>query len=122
MAKKGKSARQKGHAYERKIKNEMIDLGFTQCETSRYESKKLDDAKVDLCNTGPFYVQCKAVENMGAAHKVLAEMPGGDKIDLVFHKRNRKGEVVSMSKDNFYRLIDKISNVMGNGFFHLESI
>ena len=106
MAGKGKSARQKGHAYERKIKNEFIELGFTNCETSRYESKKLDDAKVDLCNTGPFNVQIKAVENLGSAHKTLAEMPKDEKINLVFHKKNHKGEVVSMIKEDFYNLIE----------------
>lgn len=105
MAGRGKSARQKGHAYERKIRSEFVDLGFENCETSRYESKKLDDAKVDLCNTGPFNVQCKSVETLGSAHKTLSEMPNDEKVNLVFHKRNNKGEVVSMKKEDFYNLM-----------------
>jgi hypothetical protein len=31
-----------GHAYERQIMHEMIDLGFTKCKTSRNESRILD--------------------------------------------------------------------------------
>ena len=108
MASKGKSARQKGHAYERKIKNEFIEMGYSDCETSRYESKKLDDAKVDLTNTGIFHVQCKAVEILWSAHKTLSEMPTDEKINVVFHKKNRKGEVVSMTKEDFYRMIELI--------------
>ena len=109
MASRGKSARQKGHAYERKIKNEFIDMGFSNCETSRYESKKLDDAKVDLCNTGPFHIQCKATERLGSVHKILSEMPTDDKINLVFHKMNHKGEVISMRKKDFYKILELLS-------------
>lgn len=113
MAKKGRSARQKGHAYERKIKNEFIEIGFSDCETSRYESKKVDDSKVDLCNTGPFNVQCKAVETLGSAHKTLKEMPTDENINLVFHKRNRKGEVVSMMKEDFYKILEVFKKTPG---------
>lgn len=110
MASKGRSARQKGHGYELKIKNEMIEMGFTKCETSRYESKKLDDAKVDLTNTAPLSIQCKAVENLGSAHSTLKTMPKDDNINLVFHKKNHKGEVVSMMKEDFYKILKALIN------------
>lgn len=108
MAKKGSSARNKGHTYERKIRDEFRDLGFKDCETSRYESKKLDDAKVDLTNTGIFNVQCKAVERLGNLHDVLNSMPDDDKLNLVFHKRNRKGDLVAMKAEDFYKLIKEL--------------
>jgi len=47
-----------GHAYERQIMHEMIDLGFTKCKTSRNESRILDAQGSDLTGL-PFHVQCK---------------------------------------------------------------
>lgn len=115
MAKRGRSARKKGHNYELKIRQEFIELGFTQCATSRYESKSRDDKKVDLVNTGSFNVQAKAVENMGSSHKVLKEMPKErKKINLVFHKKNRQGEVVSLWKKDFYAIIEALKELYEN--------
>lgn len=97
------NARKKGHTYELQIRDFFIDLGFKECVSSRLESKRMDDMKVDLCYTGPFHVQCKAIENLGSSHKVLAEMPK-DKMPVVFHKKNRQGTVVSMSMETFKAL------------------
>jgi hypothetical protein len=106
MASKGRSAKQKGHDYERKIRNEMIELNFfPDCETSRNESRKKDGEKVDLCYTDPFNVQCKAQERMGLVHNILKDMPSDDNINLVFDKRNYKGEVVCMTKEDFYKIL-----------------
>ena len=100
------NARNKGKGYELKIAEEFREiLGYEDCVTSRSESKRLDDAGVDLCNTGFFQVQCKAWEKAPSYHDVLASMPQEEKkINVVFHKRNRKGEVVVMSKKDFYRM------------------
>jgi hypothetical protein len=101
----GKGARNKGLNYERKIRREFIDLGFTACNTSRYESKKVDDSKVDLCNTEPFNIQCKAVETGINYNKLLAEMPKDENYNIVLHKRNRK-EIAVLSKSDFMELVE----------------
>lgn len=100
------NARNKGHNYERKIMNEWKKLGWKLCKTSRYANQQLDAMKVDLVETDPFQVQCKAVEAGINYHKLLGDMPNNDKSNLVFHKRNKK-EVVVMDKDTFYKLITK---------------
>lgn len=105
MAIRGKSARVKGHTFERDIAKKFRDAGWPECETSRFASKKMDDLKVDLVETHPFYVQCKAVENLGPVHNVLAEMPKTHHINLVFHKKARQGSIVAMSEDDFWKLI-----------------
>lgn len=110
MAKKKINARQKGHAYERAIVNELKDLGFEDCSTSRYSNRRLDDMKVDIDGMPMFHVQCKAIENMGSAHKVLKEMPEDEKYNVVFHKRNNMGSVVSMSKEDFYEILTILKN------------
>lgn len=102
------NGRNKGHSYERKIRKEMIELGYESCETSRYESKKKDDQKVDLCNTDPFNIQCKAVERGLNYFDVLNSMPNDTNHNVIFHKKNRKGELVVMRKEDFYEIIEAL--------------
>lgn len=100
------NARQKGHTYERKIAEEFRNLGYSECLTSRLESKRQDDLGIDLCNTGIWAVQCKAVEKLGSYHDILNKIPKHEKINVLFHKRNNKGETVTMSKSDFYKIIE----------------
>lgn len=103
----GKKSRNKGHNYERKIRNEFIALGFTNCNTTRFENLKLDSEKVDLCNTGCFNIQCKAVESGINYLNILTEMPKDEKYNIIFHKKNRK-EVAILPKADFYELIEML--------------
>lgn len=107
MASRGKSARQKGHSFELQIRDFFRELGYQDCVSSRSESKNLDDKGVDLCYTGDYHVQCKATEQLGSVHKVLSGMPN-EKINLVFHKRNRQGVVVSMTIEGFKKIFEKL--------------
>lgn len=102
------NARKKGHAYELDIRDYFRGLGWEHCVSSRSESKNKDDQGVDLCFTDPFNVQAKAVEKLGSTHDILAKMPKDKNINLVFHKRNRKGTVVSMTQESFTVLINMI--------------
>lgn len=105
------NARQKGHTYERKIAEEFRQLGYTECLTSRLESKRQDDLGIDLCHTGIWAVQCKAVEKLGSYHDILKAMPKHERINVLFHKRNNKGETVTMSKDDFYIIIKHLNEL-----------
>lgn len=98
-------ARDKGIAFEQRLAKTFREKGWTECLTSRHESKRLDDLGVDLCNTEPFYVQAKAVENLGSAHKVLKSMPKGNMLNVLFHKKNNQGVCVSMSEESFWALV-----------------
>ena len=110
------NSKQKGSAYERKLATEFRAFGFENCKTSRFESKMLDDLGVDLTHTGFFNVQAKAVERLGSYHDILASMPQDDNnYNNIFHKRNRKGEVVVMTKEDFYDIMQMlISTVIIN--------
>lgn len=101
-------ARNKGHSFERRVAQTFRNKGWVTCLTSRLESKHMDYKGVDLMYTHPFYVQCKAVErsSMGP-HDILANMPiEKDIIRVLFHKRNRKGTVVSLSEEDFWKLLE----------------
>jgi hypothetical protein len=105
------NARNKGNAYERAIRKELRERFYPNCETSRYGSKYADDVlKTDLINTGFLSIQCKATEKAPNFQEVLSTMPNDDKYNLIFHKRNRMGEVVVMSKCDFYELLAMIKN------------
>lgn len=103
------NARKKGHAFELYLVNLFKSLGFGECVSSRSESKRMDDAKVDLCYTEPFYVQAKAVEKLGCVHAILDSMPKKKGItNLVWHKKNRKGSIVCMKEEDFIVILKKM--------------
>jgi hypothetical protein len=96
------NSRAKGNAFEVKFCNRLKAIGFSAL-TSRNESKRLDDAGVDIVTDAPFFFQLKAVERLEPVHKILAKMPK-DKTRAVVHKRNREGVVVSMFYEDFEKL------------------
>lgn len=71
----------------------------------------LDDQKVDLTHTDPWFTQCKAQERGIYPHDILDSMPRTDNINVLFHKRNRKGEVVSMRKEDFYKVVKLVRHI-----------
>ena len=106
------NARKKGIGYELDIIKKLKPL-YPNAVSSRSESKSLDDRKVDICYTGMWRVQCKAVEALGSSHQTLADMEKArldfeDGISVVFHKRNNKGTVVSLQLDDFLNIIKTI--------------
>jgi hypothetical protein len=109
------NGRIKGHAYERATVAQFKTLGFPDAVTSRYESKSMDDQKVDLCNTYPFHVQCKAVEKLPKSyHAILDEMPDHG-VNILLHKKNRQGTVVALKESDFYRIVKVLveNNLLG---------
>lgn len=97
------NGRNKGNTYERTICKELRDLGF-EADTSRNESRKMDALKVDIISNTPYHIQCKAVERFGGYHDLIKQMPL-DKTPVIFHKRNNKGTVVIMKKEDFYNIL-----------------
>lgn len=101
----GRKSRTKGHTFERKMAEELREF-FPDVCTSRAESKRLDDKGVDLAFTNKFNFQCKAVEKLSPSyHDILMSMPDDDDINIILHKRNRKGIVVSMNFEDFKKIL-----------------
>lgn len=94
-----------GHSYERELAERFRQAGFVDCVTSRSESKRRDDQGVDLCYTGPVNVQAKRWKSAPSYHEVLKGMPEeSGQVNVIFHKRPRKGEVVVMSAEDFMEI------------------
>lgn len=113
----GKANRRRGHSYERKIVNELKEItGDEDLCTSRSESKRLDDMKIDVAdpnNTLSFYCQIKATQQTPQIKKLNAEVGKKDKPLVVFwnaqESRDKKqisvGEYCILPKEFFYQLI-----------------
>lgn len=101
------NSRAKGHKFELQLVKLFKELGWVNCCSSRSESKRLDDAGIDLCYTAPFSVQAKNVERLGNYHEILESMPQ-NQCNLLFHKRNHKGTVVAMKQENFIELLNML--------------
>ena len=113
----GMKSRRKGHDYERAIRKEFRNLGWKYCETSRYASKAIDDAKIDLVGTDPFAIQCKATINNPSYHKILDQMrPNKPLYKLIYHKRQGGREYVIMEKNDWLEILEMLvkNNILKN--------
>lgn len=113
----GKRNRQRGHSYELKIIKELKEITKNEnlC-SSRAESKKLDDAKVDIFDQDkvlPFYCQIKATQSIPQVKKINEEVGLKDLPLVIFwnaqEARDKKqisvGEYCIVPKQLFYDLL-----------------
>lgn len=107
-----KKSRNKGNNYEVRIIKELTDLGFNGLVTSRSESKRLDDSKIDIVDTEncmTCYIQCKATANTPNISKINKEVGKKDKpLAIFWNKQNNstiQEEFVIIPKSYFYNLI-----------------
>jgi hypothetical protein len=103
--------RRAGHTYERQLAEEYRELGYLDCTTSRYSSRKKDDWGIDLDCTIPFCVQAKYYKNQPNFSEVIDDMRVlPDEIKLVHFKRNKgkgqkKDELVILKKEDWYTIV-----------------
>ena len=117
----GKRNRAVGHQWERDIAKILRDLGYEYVVTSRSESKRRDDQKVDLMNrdewkNGRFILNIQAKNT--ASHlpyaKLLGEMPD-EFINVIFQNFTEKqgtkfvttGRYAMLGLDDFLIMFQK---------------
>lgn len=124
----GKTNKRKGSDAERHYAKVFREIGFTHCKTSRLGSKLHDDAGIDLIFL-PFNVQIKAGKQAGlnASRELeyiqnrMTELFPSTSLEhtypkVLIHKKEvgqgkKRGEfddIVSMSFNDFIRLIQKV--------------
>jgi len=106
-----------GHNWERECVKLLSEF-FPDVVTSRSESKRRDDQKVDLCYTDYLNVQCKTLKDRVDYISILKEMPEEEgQLNVIFEKKTSKspkgrfitqGKYVHMTLDDFIDLIRKI--------------
>ena len=99
------NSRNKGKRFELMIAKLWRDLFGGEVERSSFASKKLDDMGVDLTNTDPFYIQCKAHERSLNLHEILERMPQDNNYNVVIHKRNHQPPIAALHLDDFVELL-----------------
>ena len=106
-----------GHNWERECRSLFRDSGiFPDCETSRFESKRMDDAKVDLCGTGQYYFQCKNVATRCNYVDILDQMPKNGHRNIILEKLTKRtgsrfvtrGRFVHMDLETFLNILNEI--------------
>ena len=103
----GKSIRTRGNSYERQVAEEMRELGWKKCCTSRAESRNKDSEGIDLCNTTPLNIQCKCLNIFKNPIEPLSKMPSNNGYyNVIFMKVVHKGEYVVLSKQDFYDMLE----------------
>lgn len=106
----GKKSRRKGNGWELEIIEHLKAIGYTGCVSSRSESKRTDDAKVDIVDLNhelPCHIQAKRTKNFPSYHKIEAECPLKDKPFVIACKLEGKSPVAILPLDYFYKLIKK---------------
>lgn len=113
----GSRNRRRGQSYELKLVKELKEItGNENLCTSRSESKRLDDMKIDVAdpdNILNFYVQAKATQAIPQVKKINEEVGKKDKPLVIFwnaqEARDTKqvsvGEYCILPKQFFYELI-----------------
>lgn len=101
------NGRNKGKRFELRIAEVWKRVMGGDPQRTSYVSKWLDDQGVDLTDTDPFFIQCKAHERSLDLHAVLDHMPADQtRYNIVIHKRNNRGCIVAMRFGDFLELCE----------------
>ena len=100
------------NAYERQLVNELKELtGNENLCTSRSESKKLDDMKIDIADPDgilPCYFQAKKVQTTPSVKKINAEVGKTDKpLCIMWNIQEKKEGNVNITSAGEYAIIPK---------------
>tara|TARA_R100001440_G_scaffold75307_1_gene102198 strand:- start:4057 stop:4389 length:333 start_codon:yes stop_codon:yes gene_type:complete len=102
------NSRNKGKRFELRIAEVWARVMGGDPQRTGYVSKWLDDQGVDLTDTDPFYLQCKAHERSLPMHDILDAMPDGENYNVVIHKRNNRGCIVALRFSDFLELAEML--------------
>ena len=93
----GNRNRTAGNGYELEFIKKIKHI-WENAVSSRFESRSLDAAKVDVVNTPPFQFQCKKQMNTPSV-KILDEMPEGN--NVIIWGKTEKANVNFMLKEEY---------------------
>ena len=118
MASRNRTA---GHGWELNCIKQIKDI-YPDAVSSRSESRRRDDQKVDLCYTGDFNIQCKNVATRCNYVEILESMPKEEgRINVIFEKKTRKsangrfmeeGRYVHLNMNDFIKLIRRYEGIV----------
>ena len=88
---------------------------FPKAVSSRAESRERDAAKVDICFSGDFNIQCKLSNKRVHYEEILESMPVEGQINVIFNKLTRKsgknflplGTYAMLTMEDFIKMMEK---------------
>lgn len=104
-----KKSKNKGSAFEAEIVNKLKELGYDVCRSAG-ESKKLDNAKVDIAGDCPFAIQAKNTQNLPNYFTIRDNCPDERPLALLWKKVGdvngiSPGTLAIIPIEYFYKLI-----------------
>lgn len=105
-----KKSKHKGSQWEYDLIKMFKEIGYDDCMTSRGESKKIDNMKIDIISESlPFYCQAKNLANNPSYFKIAEECPLKDKPFVIcWKKSDEQGKAIAMiPMDFFIKLLSK---------------
>lgn len=107
-----KKSKNKGKDLEYRVRDKLRELGYIGCERSAGESKKLDNSKVDICDTQnklPINIQVKNYANTPNYFGIRNECPDKSKPFCLCWKKNTISDnniIYMVEEEFFYKLLD----------------
>ena len=96
------NSKKKGSRVELQLANLLKEHGYDTRRTAQYNGKELD-SKADVVGLEGIHVECKAVERLNI-HDAIEQAIRDNKSDdlpAVFHKKNRKPWLVTMTLEDW---------------------
>lgn len=103
----GKTSRNKGKIGERELAAALRAQGF---EARRGQQYSGSETSADVVGLPGIHIECKRVEKLNiydAIEQAQRDAGEGGELPAVFHRRNRKPWLVTMSMDDWFRLYRK---------------
>jgi len=96
------NSKSKGKAGELELSHKLKDLGFDTRRTAQYNGKE-QGSLADLIGIPGVHVECKRVErlNIDVAYEQAVRDANEGETPMVFHRRNRKPWLVTMSLEDW---------------------
>lgn len=114
-----KANKRKGNNFELEVINNLKNIGYDGCVSSRSQSKRTDDGKVDVIDVNeklPTHLQIKYTKSTPNYFKIQKECPFKDKPFSIIWKKtgesghNSPGTVAIIDIDFFYKLLEIYAN------------
>ena len=107
----GKASRRKGHQFERDVANALKPI-YAKAER-HLESQASQAFGVDIRNTGPYRIQCKAFKSTVPMSCIKEIKPGG--VHILASKVDNERPLVTMYFDDWLQMMEAIHGISTEG-------
>lgn len=103
------NSKQKGKQGELELKDEINKYGFETRRSVQFNGKA-EEGQPDLIGLPNIHIECKRVEKLNidtAMEQAIRDSENDKTIPCVFHRKNRKRWLVTMTLEDWFKLYKK---------------